>query len=65
MRKGGFLKKAPLKSPKNFWSTAAGIFGERTQMSALACQPHRKVPPPQGGRKAAPERLLRLIYIIL
>ena len=26
-RKGGFLKKSPFKSPKNFWATGAGKVG--------------------------------------
>ncbi len=43
-RKGGFLKKAPFKSRKNFLATVAGMFGVCTQSNAPAVQPHRKVP---------------------
>ena len=43
------MKKAPLKSPKNFWATGDGMFGERTQSSASAYSPHRKVPARRSG----------------
>ena len=41
-RKGGFLKKAPFKSPKNFWAAGAGMSGERTHSTASAYQLRRK-----------------------
>ena len=42
MRKGGFLKKAPFKSPKNFLTTDAGMLGVCTQSSAPVVQPRRR-----------------------
>ena len=38
-RKGGFLKKSPLKSPKNFSATGAGMLGVCTQSNASADRP--------------------------
>ena len=36
MRKGGFLKKAPFQSPKNFLAAGAGMLGVYTQSYAPA-----------------------------
>ncbi len=48
------MKKAPFKSPKNFLTTVAGMFGERTECDVSAYPPHR-------NRFAAAEQNLRRI----
>ena len=48
------MKKSPLKSPKNFLATVAGMFGGRTKCDVSSYPPHR-------NRFAAAEQNLRRI----
>ena len=38
-RKGGFLKKAPFKSPKNFWAGAAGLWASAPKAARQPISP--------------------------